>query len=138
MPIDFRIIEKPPTATEYRRLRRLVGWPDVDRSTADKALRKSIFSVCALYEEGVVGFGRVIGDGALYFYIQDVIVHPAFQRRGVGSLIMESILSFLDSQKKSGSFAGLMTSRGLANFYGKFGFQSRPLDKPGMFLVSKE
>lgn len=28
--------------------------------------------------------GRVVGDGAFFFYVQDVAVHPQHRRRGLG------------------------------------------------------
>jgi hypothetical protein len=43
-----------------------------------RGLTHALFTVCALYEGNVIGCGRVIGDGGLYFYLQDIMVLPAF------------------------------------------------------------
>jgi len=40
---------------------------------------------------------RVIGDSGLYFYIQDVIVLPQYQKMGIGILMMERVMNFLDN-----------------------------------------
>jgi ribosomal protein S18 acetylase RimI-like enzyme len=41
---------------------------------------------------------RVIGDSGLYFYIQDVIVLPQYQKRGIGMLLMKKVMNFLDNR----------------------------------------
>jgi GNAT superfamily N-acetyltransferase len=61
--------------------------------------------------------GRVVGDGGIYFYVQDVIVVPEWQRRGIGSEIMNAIMAFVGSNASPGAFVGLMAARGAAQFY---------------------
>ena len=82
MPIEYR----QPTVAEYMRLRNLVGWWEVDENSTGKALENSLFSVVAIEHGDVIGLGRIVGDGGLYFYIQDLIVHPEFQGKGLGKL----------------------------------------------------
>lgn len=40
----------------------------------------------------LVGIIRVVGDGYSIVYIQDVVVLPQCQRKGIGSLLLKSIL----------------------------------------------
>ena len=40
----------------------------------------------------VIALGRVIGDGAFYFYVQDVVVLPEHQGNGIGTVIVESLI----------------------------------------------
>ena len=54
----------------------------------------------------VVGMGRIVGDGAIYFYIQDVAVKPEHQGRGVGRQIMEHLLAYLQAQAPPKAFSG--------------------------------
>ena len=129
----MELIKRSPTVREYQRLRAAVGWRKLEARTAAKALRNSIFSVCAVSAGKVVGYGRVIGDGALYFYIQDVIVHPEYQGKGLGRLIMDGIMAHLDSRAPGKSLIGLMAAKNVGGFYKKYGFKERPKDSPGMF-----
>ena len=78
--------------------------------------------------------GRVVGDGFLYFYVQDVIVASSHQGKGAGLMIMEEIMSYLDraAPLKSGAFVGLMAAEGLDVFYSKFGFEIFPKQIPVM------
>ena len=35
---------------------------------------------------------RVVGDGASVILIQDLLVHPEYQRKGIGSQLMRAVL----------------------------------------------
>ena len=52
----------------------------------------TLYSVCAYDGEKIVGFARIVGDGVLFAYIQDVMVLPEYQGQHVGSCLMEYIL----------------------------------------------
>ena len=133
MPIEYR----SPTVTEYIRLRNLVGWWETDENATGKALENSLFSVVVIEHGTVIGFGRIIGDGGLYFYIQDLIVHPEFQAKGLGKILMKELMSYITAKTKSGAFVGLMAAKGLEKYYEQFGFKARDKDAPGMCLIIK-
>jgi len=130
---EYQVIERVPTVEEYLALREAVGWGRLDRQIVARGLSHALFTVCALHETNVIGCGRVIGDGGLYFYLQDIIVLPAFQRQGLGKRMMQPLLQFLEEHALPGSFVGLMAAKGVADFYTQFGFAVRPPERPGMF-----
>jgi len=68
----------------------------------------------------------------LYFYIQDLIVHPEFQSKGVGKAMMKELMAYLKTNAKPGAFIGLMAAKGLEKFYRIFEFKVRDFDAPGM------
>jgi ribosomal protein S18 acetylase RimI-like enzyme len=82
-----------------------------------------------------VGLGRVIGDGGLYFYIQDLMVHPDFQNKGLGKSLMKELMAYITANAKPGAFVGLMAAKGLEKYYDSFGFKARDKDAPGMYQV---
>lgn len=123
---------------EYQSLRNTTGWDSIADEVVKKALKNDLFSVCVLDGEKIIGMGRVIGDGAIYFYIQDVIVHPQHKSRGVGKMIMNSIEKYLDKVTYNNSFIGLMAAEGVKEFYEKYGYLERPAGRPGMFKVVKK
>ena len=82
----------------------------------------------------VIGCGRIAGDGGLYFYVQDVIIQPGYQRHGLGTLVMGKLMDYLNRTATQGAFIGLMSAPGLEEFYGRFGFTSYPDDSPGMLI----
>ncbi len=129
----FILVERAPTLEEYQKLRKAVGWWDVDTKATEAGLFNSLFSVCIIFENEVVGCGRVIGDSGIYFYIQDVIVLPDFQGKGIGRRIMDAIMEYLKAYAYPGAFVGLMAAKGVSKFYERYGFTERLNDSPGMF-----
>ncbi len=135
---DYTIELRPIRSTEYLELRNSTDWDPVHEDAAVKALQNDLFTVCIMKQGKLIGIGRVIGDGAMYFYIQDVIVLPQYQRQGAGRMIMEQISEYLLENAPKGSFIGLMAADGSASFYEKFGFTPRPANRPGMYKLIKE
>jgi len=133
MPLEYRT----PTVSEYKQLRASVGWWETDEKATEVALNNSLFSVVAIENDNIVGLGRVVGDGGLYFYIQDLVVHPEFQKNGLGKRLMEELMSYLKANAKSGAFVGLLAAKGLEKYYESFGFKVRNEDAPGMYQVIK-
>jgi ribosomal protein S18 acetylase RimI-like enzyme len=131
-PATLRIVERLPTPEEFNDLRAAIGWPVRDPEAIHRGLQQSLFSVCAVEGERVVGYARVIGDGGLYFYLQDFMVRPEHQRQGIGSQLMDRVMGFLQAAVPDGSFVGLMAAQGASGFYERYGFEERPDGRPGM------
>ena len=123
-------LEKP-TADDFVNLRSKVGWGDLDLKLASKSLANSLFHITVYENSQLIGMGRVVGDGAMYFYIQDVVVDPQYQKQGIGSLIMEHIESYLTSAAYEGSTIGLFSAKGKEDFYSKYHYLLRPSDSLG-------
>ena len=71
-----------------------VGWTSY---TASPAMLRAAFEnsllVLGAYSDGrLIGILRAVGDGASILYIQDILVHPDHQRRGVGSALLKAAL----------------------------------------------
>lgn len=132
---QFEIVERVPSVEDYQKLRSAVGWGLCDPESTAKALTNSLYAVSALHENEVIGCGRVIGDAGIYYYIQDIIVLPEFHGRGVGRMIMDAVMRFLEKHACANSFLGLMAAKDVAGFYEKYGFARRPPERPGMFRV---
>lgn len=129
----YQIVERAPTIEEYFALRKGVDWMLFDEEMTARGLANALFSVCILHQGKVIGCGRVVGDGSLYFYVQDVIILPAFQGQGLGKRLMQAIIAYLDKHAHPGAFIGLMAAKDVSPFYTQFGFAVRPPDQPGMF-----
>ena len=134
---EVPLVERAPAVAEYQRLRASTGWSQVSDDCAGAGMERALFSVCAVCGGEVIGCGRVVGDGGLYFYVQDVIVLPDYRGRGIGRSIMSAIMGHIESHARPGAFIGLMAARGYAGFYERCGFARRPDEAPGMFRVWK-
>ena len=122
-PAEIRFEQRLPTLAEYTRLVKAVGWTGfVNLEVAPQALASSLFGVVACQGERVIAAGRVVGDGAIFFYLQDVMVLPEFQRQGIGNALVGELMIELTRRAPRQAFIGLFTGRNLAGFYEQFGF----------------
>jgi GNAT superfamily N-acetyltransferase len=130
------LVDKLPSAEEYNHLRSLVGWGTYRDEVIDRALPRSLHCVCALIDGQMVGMARVIGDGGLVYYIQDVIVAPDYQGRGIGTQLMDRVMEYVRAHAHNNSIVGLMAAKGRESFYAKYGFAARPNGRlgPGMTI----
>ncbi len=129
--MECDIVERAVSAEEYNRLRAAVGWGMYERDVAAGSLPRSLYSVCALVNGDLVGMARVIGDGGLVYYIQDVIVLPGYQRQGIGTRMMDRIMAYIQAHASHNSIIGLMAAKGKESFYERYGFTIRPNDRLG-------
>jgi len=134
--VSFLIRPKPPSWADYNMFRSGEGWGHISQARAVKAIENALYWV-SLYDGDprdktptLVGFGRIIGDGALNYYIQDLIVHPAYRGRGAGSQLMQALMRWLQIYAK-GATVGLMSVAGAEDFYAHYGFKSRPIGRLG-------
>lgn len=83
-----------PAQDELVALYDSVGWAayTVDPERLHLAVSRSLRVVCAREGEKLVGLARVVGDGLTIIYLQDILVHPDHQRRGIGAELMKEAL----------------------------------------------
>ena len=132
-PEGYELVERDPTVEEYQRLRRAVGWSEMGEEAVATGLPHALYSVVVLRGGELVGCGRVVGDGGLYFYLQDIALLPEHQGRGLGAAIMDAVMAYLERTARRGAFIGLMAASDVAPFYEKYGFRVRPERQPGMY-----
>jgi len=132
---DIELVERAPTVEEYRHLRRAVGWNELTPEGTAVGLGNALYSVVLEVDGAAVGCGRVVGDGGVYFYLQDVVVLPEYQGTRLGARIMDALMGYLGRAATPGAFVGLMAAEGVERFYDRYGFERRPDDRPGMFRI---
>ena len=128
--------DNPPTVQEYNYLRIQVGWGGYnDEQAAAFGLEQSLFHVTVRDGDELIGMGRVIGDGAITFYIQDVIVHEDYRGQGIGKSIMERIMAYIARVAVEGAVVGLFAAEGKEPFYERFEFIPRPSEGLGKGMI---
>lgn len=120
----------------YLKLRESVHWKKLSLNQAENAIKRSLFTVVAYMDGEPVGMGRIVGDGVVIDYIQDLVVKPDVQKSGIGKLVLKRLIEYVKETKEPDTeiMLCLMCAKGREEFYKKFDFIARPTDTlgPGM------
>ncbi len=118
---------------DYNDLRASVDFIHIQPRRAKVALANSLYTLVAVKDGRPVGMARVVGDGGYVYFICDVIVRPSCQSQGLGRLIIENVLSWLEDQVETGEtiMVNLMSAMNKEPFYKKLGFHKRPFGNHG-------
>ena len=78
-------------ADQVARLRKLVKW-DGRVEKYKKKLGNTYFCVACFTDNELIGYVDVVSDGIDDAYIRDLIVHPDYQRCGIGSKLLGMVI----------------------------------------------
>lgn len=80
---------------EVLSLYRSVGWTVYADNPAmvKAAFAGSLLVLGAFVQDELIGLIRAVGDGASILYIQDILVAPEYQRKGVGRRLLQAMLA---------------------------------------------
>ena len=123
--MSYSLRHTPPAADEFAQFREAEGWGHISIDMAEAAIANSRLWVSAYEDDKLIGFVRIVGDGAVNYYVQDLIVKDGFRGLGVGRQLMAEIMLRL-KPIASGATLGLMAVAGKEGFYESLGFQTRP------------
>lgn len=121
-----QIVPNLPDLASFKHLRAQTDWGVSDDATIKLALKNSVFGAVAIDGIKTIGMARIVGDGALNVYIQDVIVAEEFRGLGIGRRLVQSAVQWMQDTLPSTATVGLMAADGQGPFYEAFGFTARP------------
>ena len=109
-----------------------VGWSAYTArpETLERSLLGSRHVVTARRDGELIGLARVVGDGAVLAYLQDVLVRPEAQGQGIGRRLVEEVLAPFDAVRQQ----VLLTDAepGQRAFYEALGFVEAHDHDPGL------
>ena len=122
----------------YLELREAVGFRPLSRDQARRALNNSLYILTAFQDGKAVGMGRIVGDGAVICYVQDLIIRPEVQGQGIGGTILRTLKDFVIGLGYPGTtmMLCLMCAKGREEFYKKYGFIARPTEDLGPGMIT--
>ena len=100
------------------------------------AMEHTLFRVSVFDGERLIAMARMIGDMGLDYYIKDVVVHPEYQGKGIGRLLIGELLHFIQAHGIPGSaiFVELCAEPDKMPFYEKLGFDTNEAQRMKMML----
>lgn len=131
--MNVHIAEEFPQNQEYMDLRVAAGLPEVEISAIATALNRSVLSLLAREDnDRLIGMGRVVGDGAFYFQLVDIMVAASHLDQGFEEMIMSELLSRLQKIAPSGAEVTVITDVPGIKLYQHAGFKLLYPDRYGM------
>lgn len=121
-----------PSAEDYIGLRIDAGMGEKKLANVEVALANTMFFVCLYEQEQLIGFGRIVGDGAITLVVSDIMVAKAYQGQGLGKVIMQHIDNYLRSNFDTDAFVSLLASVPADKLYEQFEFYDAAPDSVGM------
>lgn len=112
-------INTTPDLEQLLNLYKTVGWLN---SRDDIAFLQDMLSntsefICIYVQDTLVAFGRMLTDYRMSAFLDDIVVHPGFRDMGLGSLIINTLISKVPEVKKV-----KLTTFNAEGFYKKLGF----------------
>ena len=126
------IVHRKPSVAEFESVVASVGFRGHDHAAVEIALANTLFCVCAVEEQQVVGIGRVVGDGAISFLLTGVMVRPSHQRSGIGTLIVQALCDAVEGLRYKNMMMEVVPQPGSRSFYERFGFTASRSEPLGM------
>ena len=75
----------------------------------------------AHHEHALVGYSHVENQGG-QLYIRMIVVHPRYQRKGIGSKLLESVIAAGEEQSKGIGLEVFKINHEAKKFYERYGF----------------
>jgi GNAT superfamily N-acetyltransferase len=129
---EYVLLENQLKAEDFIRLKFSAGFRERPLELVERALANNLYDIIAVKDDEVIGMGRLVGDGVMYWYLQEIVVLPEYQGEGIGTAIVNKLLEYISEHTEEGNFTsvGLTAAEGKEGFYERFGFaKSRGMTK---------
>lgn len=118
--MDLRFEENPILkAEQVAALREAVGW-DGRLEKHRKILGNTYFCAACFADAQLVGYVDVVSDSIDDAYVRDLVVHPNYQHRGIGSKLLAMIVERVKSDGIK--MVNVVFQPEFAEFYRRAGF----------------
>jgi GNAT superfamily N-acetyltransferase len=109
----------PVPAKQIAELRRSVGWNGMESCYSDPRMTSYYYIAC-YDDDKLIGYVDTVSNGVTDAYIQDLMVDPAYQGQGIGTELMNRIISIC--KKNRIYMISVVYEEKLLPFYKRFGF----------------
>lgn len=135
LPEAYALQHDVPGIADYRRLRAVSGLTPRSVAAAEAGLPNSFAGVQVRHDrDGVIGMGRIVGDGSLFLHIVDIAVDPRHQGRGIGKAIVAALLAQIEAHAPAEVYVSLIANGDAHRLYAQLGFAPVMPDARGMAL----
>ena len=108
------------SAKQIANLREAVGWPRMESYYSNSHMA-SFYHIACYDGEELVGYVDSVSNGLTDAYIQDLMIYPNYQCKGIGTELMNRMIAGL-KERKIFMISCIYGIPDLAKFYKRFGF----------------
>lgn len=121
-------------------LRNILGWKYINEKQIKKGLEHTMFKVSIKVEGKIVACGRLIGDYSCKGLLSDIMVHPNYQKKGYGKIVVTTLLNLVKNELEEGELFQVEATPTANNkdFYVKCGMKYKPENQDGVYIWLKK
>ena len=120
---------------DYAKLMLRCGGGRINARTITDSIHRSLLTVGLYEDDELVAFGRIVGDGCIYFILCDIMVAPDYRDMGCEQQVFKEMNDFILEFANSGSRIYVLADRPFDESYLKFGYTY--LDADSMAVLEK-
>lgn len=134
--MEYTILDNKLLADDFIRLFASAGWGECPKDIVETSLQNSYATFSITKGDEVIAMARLLGDGAMAFFLKDLIVAPEYQGSGIGSALLAHVEEYIRGQLRPGwkGYLQLMSAKGKEGFYQKQGYIAHPYEHGGAGL----
>ena len=137
--MDYSVIYNI-TPTDFIKLRKVLGWKEINIKQVQKALDNTMCMVSVKVDNETIALGRIVGDYSCKGVLSDILVHPDYQGKGFGKIVVTSLLQMVQNSLNEGDVFQIEATPTCGNreFYIKCGFKYKPQNQDGVYVWIKK
>lgn len=122
LPDGYSLSFELPTPLDHQHLRNAAGLTPFGEAATRAGLPGTFIGLVVRHDEEIIGMGRVVGDGGLFFQVVDIAVLPAHQGKGVGKAVMRALVDALAERITAPAYVSLVADGDAQHLYAQYGF----------------
>lgn len=132
---DLTVKYNELTAEQFIELWETVWGDGPSLAQTKLAMQHTLFRVSIWDADRIVAMARMLGDMGLNYYIKDVVVRPEYQGKGIGRMLINELIKFVNDNGVRGTdiFVELCAVPDKVPFYEKFGFEANEAQRLKIF-----
>lgn len=131
--MEYTILDNKLQADDFIRLFASAGWGELPQDMVEASLTNSYATFSVESEDKVIAMARLLGDGAMSFFLKDLVVEPEYQGSGIGRVLLTHVEEYIRAQLNPGweGYLQLVSAKGKEEFYQKLGYAVHPHEHSG-------
>lgn len=131
--MEYIILDNQLQADDFIRLFASAGWGELPKDMVETSLANSYATFSVKSGNKVIAMARLLGDGAMSFFLKDLVVEPEYQGKGMGRVLLIHIEEYIRTQLKFEweGYLQLVSAKGKEEFYKKLGYAIHPNENSG-------